>query len=164
MLQHVAAEVDVTAQDLIGALTRVDHFETGIADRATQEEFGDTVPVPEKRFGMKNCVGEIVGYVRLFDRNGMKIRARQSSHFRGNGTFVIVFLIERKRERLNWSGGVSRRKSEHCARIDPATEVTTDRDVSAHPQAHRLLKHMPELFDPRLLAPLALDEFGRRAV
>src|SRR5947209_17645762 len=113
---------------------------------------------------MKNCLGEMFCNIRLLDRDGMKICPCQRGHLRGNGTFVIVVLIEGKGERLNWSSSISRRKSEHRAGINPAAKIAADRDVSAHPQAHRLLEHISKLFDPRCLAAMTLRELGRRAV
>jgi hypothetical protein len=162
--QHVRAEVDVTAQNLIRTFARVDDLVAGRAHRAAEQELRQAVTVVKERFSVPDRVGEMVRQVGLSNRDGAKICSGPLRHLASDVPFVVGRLIEGEREGLNGRVRLPRSKAEHRARVEPAAQVTAHRHVGAHPQAHRFFEDGGEFFHVRALVPRAGGEFGSGGV
>ena len=71
--QHVAAEVRVAGQDLVGAFAGQDDLVAGVAHGPAQQVLRDAVRVEAERLGLPDRVGEVVGEVGLPDRDRVEL-------------------------------------------------------------------------------------------
>src|SRR5262245_60675589 len=92
--QHVTAEVGISAEDFIRALTGEDYLESGVAHRSAEKEFGNAMAVVEESFGMPDRIQEMFRQICLMDGNREVPGARVSGHLLGDGAFVVCGPVE----------------------------------------------------------------------
>ena len=95
---------------------------------------------------MRDRLGEVVGQVRLRDRDRVELGIRQPGHLPRDRRLVVLRPVEAQGERSDRIRSMPGRQSQHGARVEPAAQVAADRHVGAEPEADRLVERPPELF------------------
>ena len=144
MEQHVAAEVRVAGQDLVGALAGQHDLVAGVAHGPAQQVLRHAVRVEAERLGLPGRVGEVVGEVGLADRDRVEVGPGVRRHLAGDRPLVVVGPVEGQREGPDRIAAVRRRQAQHGAGVDPAAEVAADRHVGPEAQPDRLVQRVPE--------------------
>ena len=96
--QHVAAEVGVSGEDLVGALAGQHDLVAGVAHGPAQQVLRHAVRVEAERLGLPGRVGEVVGEVGLADRDRVELGPGVRRHLAGDGPLVVVGPVEGQRE------------------------------------------------------------------
>ena len=117
---EVSAEMGVAGEDLVGPLSREHHLVAGIPHGAAEQVLGHPVRVVRQRLGVRDRVGEVVGQIRLRDRDRVELGIREPGHLPRDRRLVVVRPVEAQGERPDRIGSMGGRQSQHGARVEPA--------------------------------------------
>ena len=143
--QHVAAKVRIAAQDFIRAFSGDDDLVAGVAHGTAQQVLGDAMSIEAKRLGLQDGIGKMIGQIVLPDGDGEEFGSRLRGHLARFFFLVVVGVVEGQGEGTNRFGMMSRRQAEDRTGVEPATEVTTHRNVGAQTDANRFLQRLTKL-------------------
>ena len=143
--QHVAAKVGIAAQDFIRAFSGDDDLVTGVAHGTAQQVLGNAMSIDAKGLGLQDGVGKMIGQIVLPDGDGEEFGSRLGGHLARFFFLVVVGVVEGEGEGANRFGMMSRRQAEDRTGVEPATEVTTHRNVGAQTDANRFLQRLTKL-------------------
>ena len=132
----------VAAEDFVRAFAGQHDFEAVVADHLAEQELGHAVRVGGQRFAVPDRVGEVVGQLRLLDRQRMEVGAGHARPSPGPRLFVVLGHVEAEREGLDRVGVMPGGDAQQRAAIEPAAEIAAHRHVGPQADAHGFVERV----------------------